>query len=70
METTKKEILRYLNGSNDLNKFTNEEIDGLDLEEIAISFGTYGMNAGLFRSRKNNTYYVVPTRSTVLFKLC
>jgi len=68
--TTKKEILNYLNKNNNLNNFTNEDIEKLKLENIAMSFGIYGMNAGLFQSKVNFGYYVVPSRSTTLFKLC
>jgi hypothetical protein len=69
MTTTKKEILKYLTENNNLNNFELEKIHALDLENIALSFGTYGMNAGLFQSRVNGNYYVIPTRSTMLFRL-
>ena len=67
--TTKKEITKHLNETNNLNNFTREQIKELDLQQIAISFGTYGMNAGLFLSKKDGLYYVVPSRSTTLFYL-
>jgi len=67
--TTKKDILQYLNTNNDLNNYKDEDIDALQLNKVAISYGTYGMNAGLFYSRVDNEYYVVPNRSTTLFKL-
>lgn len=69
VKTTKKDILRYLNEDNNLNNYKNEEIDALQLKKVAISYGVYGMNAGLFQSSINHNYYVVPSRSSVLFKL-
>lgn len=69
MKTTKKDILSYLNNYNNLNDFTDEEINKLKLKNVALSFGVYGMNAGLFVSMTNGAFYVCPTRSTTLFKL-
>lgn len=69
MKTTQKEILNYLTENNNLNTMTDAEIKKLDLQHIATSFGLYGINAGLFQSKINFNYYVVPNRSTQLFKL-
>ena len=69
MKTTKKEILQYLTTENNLNNYTDEKIKELKLKKIAISYGVYGMNAGLFLSMNDGRYYVVPSRSTTLFKL-
>lgn len=69
MTTTKKEILSYLNDNNNLNNFTKEQLDNLKLDNIALSFGIYGMTAGLFLSKTDGKYYVCPSRSTTLFYL-
>lgn len=69
MKTTQKEIRNYLNGKNDLNTFTREQIDALNLRTVAISYGVYGMNGGLFEDMKTGEYYVVPNRSARLFEL-
>ena len=69
MKTTQKEIKSYLNGKNDLNDFTQEELKQLNLRTVALSFGVYGMNGGLFEDVKTGSYYVVPNRSTRLFEL-
>ena len=69
MKTTQKEIKSYLNGKNNLNDFTREQIDALNLRTVAISVGVYGMNGGLFEDMKTGAYYVVPNRSTRLFEL-
>lgn len=67
--TTKKDILTYLNKNNNLNGINYNDVKELDLETIALSFGSYGMNAGLFISKKTGLYYVCPSRSTMLFRL-
>ena len=69
MKTTQKEIMKYLNGKNNLNEFTREQLDALNLRTVAISVGVYGMNGGLFEDVKTGAYYVVPNRSTRLFEL-
>jgi hypothetical protein len=37
------------------------------LKTIAISYGTYGMNSGLFEKESTGEYYYIPTRTTALF---
>ena len=71
LKATQKEIKNYYNGKNDLNKFTCEEMDAIkhDLKLLALSFGVYGMNGGLFTDSKSN-YYIIPNRSARLFELC
>ena len=69
MKTTQKEIRSYLNGKNDLNAFTGEELNAINLRTVAISVGAYGMNGALFEGMKTGAYYVVPNRSTRLFEL-
>ena len=69
MKTTQKEIRKYLNGENDLNTFTREQLDALNLRTVAVSYGVYGMNGGLFEDMDTGEYYVVPNRSTRLFEL-
>ena len=69
MKTTQKEIRKHLNGTNDLNTFTREQLDALNLRTVAISYGVYGMNGGLFEDIRTGDYYVVPNRSTRLFEL-
>ena len=69
MKTTQKDIRSYLNGKNDLNTFTREQLDALNLRTVAISYGVYGMNGGLFEDIRTGDYYVVTNRSTRLFEL-
>ena len=69
MKTTQKEIRKHLNGKNNLNDFTQEELNALNLRTVALSYGVYGMNGGLFEDMNTGAYYVVPNRSTRLFEL-
>lgn len=69
MKITQKEIKSYLNGKNNLNDFTREQLNALNLRTVAISYGVYGMNSGLFEDMNTGNYYVVPNRSTRLFEL-
>ena len=72
LRTTQKEIKSYYNGKNDLNTFTREQVNEIkhDLRMLAISFGVYGMNGGLFENTKTGEFYIIPNRSTRLFELC
>lgn len=69
MKTTQKDIRKHLTEKNNLNDFTREQLDALNLRTVAISYGVYGMNGGLFEDMKTGAYYVVPNRSTRLFEL-
>ena len=72
IRTTQKEIRAYLNGKNNLNGFTSDEINEIKkyLRCVAMSFGVYGMNGGLFQDTRTGDFFVVPNRSTRLFQLC
>lgn len=71
LKTTQAQIRNYLNRYNDLNTIDAETLKEMKpfLECVALSFGVYGMNAGLFRDTRDSSYYVVPNRSTRLFEL-
>lgn len=49
-----------------INELRNKE-NGL--ETIQITYGTYGMNSGLFKGVKSGKYYVIKSRTTALFQL-
>lgn len=38
-----------------------------EIETVALSFCGYGMNGGLFQSKKTGTMYAIPYRSSLLF---
>lgn len=42
---------------------------GRRLVNIALSFGRYGMNGGLFSDRENGALYAVSSRNSTLFYL-
>ena len=72
LKTTQKEIKNYLNGKNNLNDFTSDQIHEMQrfLRCVAMPFGVYGMNGGLFQDTRTGDFFVVPNRSTRLFQLC
>lgn len=37
------------------------------LETVALSFGMYGMNGGLFRDYESGQLYAIPRRDSMLF---
>ena len=39
-----------------------------ELDTIGISYGTYGMNGGLFINRKTGKMYAITSRSSLLFE--
>lgn len=66
---TQKEIRNYI-ASGLATDITNaKDVGKMDLETIGLSFGVYGMNAGLFQDRETGEFYVVRNRSTNLFIL-
>lgn len=40
-----------------------------DLDTVELSFGVYGMNGGLFKSRRTGQLYVITARNSNLFRL-
>lgn len=40
------------------------------LETVAMSFGIYGMNGGLFRDTETGQLYGIPRRDGILFYYC
>lgn len=46
-----------------------EELQKNGYKTVAISFGVYGMNGGLFQDKKSGKLYAIIGRSTNLFRL-
>ena len=68
MKTTRKEI-KMMVAVGMAKDITNAEYETLPrLENVALSFGVYGMNAGLFRDDAGN-FYAVLARNSLLFQL-
>lgn len=40
------------------------------LQTVAMSFGIYGMNGGLFRDMETGQLYAIPRRDGILFYYC
>lgn len=68
MKTTRKEIktMVALGMATDITNAAYESLP--QLENVALSFGVYGMNAGLFRDDDGN-FYAVLARNSLLFRL-
>jgi hypothetical protein len=68
VEYSKKQVRQL---AETLNATNVNNISGYEnlypLTTIAVSYGTYGMNSGLFYKEATGKYYYVPTRSTALF---
>lgn len=62
------------NGAVDITRYSDADMKALEnkhgrLEVVKTTKGTYGMNGGLFRSRKTGEYFVVTSRNGNLFYL-
>ena len=76
MKTTLKELknIAHFGMAEDSTNFSEKDINELQeregtLENIAISFGNYGMNGGLFEARNTRKKFVILSRNTNLFRL-
>ena len=77
MKTTLKELknMAHYRIAKDITNFSEKDINELQelegtLENIATSFGIYGMNGGLFEARNTRNKFVILSRNTNLFRLC
>lgn len=71
MKTSQKEIKKLIKSKviEDITTATNEILTDLELEKVVLSFGIYGMNGGIFKSRKNGKLYGITARNCNLFRL-
>ena len=76
MKTTLKELknMAHFGMAEDITNFSENDINELQeregtLDNIATSFGTYGMNGGLFEARNTRNKFVILSRNTNLFRL-
>ena len=69
MEKTTRKSIKNMVTYGMAKDITNAEYNTLPhLECVTLSFGTYGMNAGLFRDDSGN-FYAVLARNSLLFQL-
>lgn len=66
---TQKEIRGYITSGLATDITNAKDVDRMNLETVGLSFGVYGMNAGLFRDKQTGDLFVVRSRSTNLFIL-
>lgn len=66
---TQKQIREYITLGMAKDITDAESIDWENLETVGLSFGVYGMNAGLFKHRKTGEFFAVRSRCTNLFIL-
>lgn len=71
MKTTQKKIKNMIKSKTieDITTATTKILNDLELEKVVLSFGIYGMNGGIFKSRKNGKLYGIKARNCNLFRL-
>ena len=67
---TQKEIKRLvtIGAAVDITTWDSEDLEKLNVEKIALSFGIYGMNGGLFKDKDGNLY-AITARNAALFTI-
>lgn len=66
-KTTQREIKQLIKAGAAIELTDTNTVKHSELTCIALSFGIYGMNAGLFRHDTTGQLYAIPSRSTLLF---
>lgn len=66
---TQKEIRNYITSGFATDITEEKDVSRMNLETIGLSFGIYGINAGLFQDIETGEFYVVRNRSTNFFIL-
>lgn len=66
-KTTQREIKRLIKVGAAIELTDAKTINAGRLEVVALSFGVYGMNGGLFRDHESGQLYAIPRRNSILF---
>lgn len=66
-KTTQREVKRLIKLGAAIELTDTKSAPAGRLEAVALSFGVYGMNAGLFRDRETGQLYAIPRRDGILF---
>ena len=66
-KTTQREIKRLIKVGAAIELTDAKTINAGRLEVVALSFGVYGMNGGLFRDNESGQLYAIPSRNSILF---
>lgn len=69
-KTTQKEIKRLIKSGAAIELTDAKTVNAGRLQTIALSFGIYGMNGGLFRDTETGQLYGIPRRDGILFYYC
>lgn len=69
-KTTQKEIKRLIKSGAAIELTDTKTVNAGRLQTIALSFGIYGMNGGLFRDTETGQLYGIPRRDVILFYYC
>lgn len=72
MKTTQKSLKEF--NAIDITYYDFDRLDNLrhkenGFETVAVSFGTYGMNGGLFQGHNSKQLYKIISRTSALFQL-
>ena len=65
--TTQSELKRLIKVGAAVELSDTNTIPAGRLETVALSFGMYGMNGGLFRDYESGQLYAIPRRDSMLF---
>ena len=66
-KTTQREVKRLIKSGVAIELTDTTTVKHSELTTVALSFGVYGMNAGLFRHDTTGQLYALPNRSSLLF---
>lgn len=69
-KTTQREIKRLIKAGAAIELTDTKTVPCGRLQTIALSFGIYGMNGGLFRDTETGQLYGIPRRDGILFYYC
>lgn len=65
--TTQRELKRLIKVGAAIELTDTNTIPAGRLETVALSFGMYGMNGGLFQDAETGQLYAIPRRDSILF---
>lgn len=65
--TTQRELKRLIKVGAAIELTDTTTIPAGRLETVALSFGMYGINGGLFRDQESGQLYAIPRRDSMLF---
>lgn len=66
-KTTQREIKRLIKVGAAIELTDAKTVNAGRLEVVALSFGVYGMNGGLFRDYESGQLYAISSRNSILF---